>query len=441
VKILIIDDEESIRYSLGLKLSKIEGVELLMAGTGEEGLEILKREAIKLAIIDIKLPGIDGIEVLKQINQIKIDTVVIMITYMSEVRLAVKAMKMGAYDYYTKPFSLSEIKKSVESVLAFIQKRSEIEIDKSGINGFIGSDESILQIKDTVKRIVNSGINTNILIQGESGSGKEVIAKYIYDSFGSNRPYVALNCAAVPKSLQESILFGYEKGAFTEAREQRIGLLEKANGGILFLDEIGDMDLDLQAKLLRVLENKQFKRVGGTDDIAFEAMVISATNKKIREEITYDHFRLDLYYRLNIIPINVIPLRQRRQDIPLLVSHFIGYYQQKMNTSIIGVTDEAMALLTSYEWLGNVRELKNTIERIMILSDRRYIDVDDLPKDVFFEVGSNTGMDGNLENAEREVIVQSLAKNQYNITKTANDLGISRTTLRNKMEKYRIDKP
>ncbi|MDN5308416.1 MAG: hypothetical protein PWP16_1779 [Eubacteriaceae bacterium] len=438
MKILIIDDEESIRYSLGLKLSKIPNVEILTAETGEEGLDILKREPVKLAIIDIKLPGIDGIEVLKQINQTKIDTIVIMITYMSEVRLAVKAMKMGAYDYYTKPFSLSEIRNSVESVLAYIQKRSQIELTSSNRFGFIGEDESILKIKSCIEKIVKKGLNTNILIQGESGTGKEVIAEYLYDCFKDGRPYMALNCAAIPKSLQESTLFGYEKGAFTEARERKIGLLERSNGGLLFLDEIGDMDIDLQAKLLRVLENKTFKRVGGTEDIDFNAMVVSATNKNLKEEIKFDHFRLDLYYRLNIIPIDVPPLRKRRQDIPRLVNHFVGYYRQKMSTAIIGVTEEAMDVLCDYGWLGNIRELKNTIERIMILSEKQYIEVSDLPRDIFFE--GDAEIETGLETAERDAIVKSLLENQYNITKTSSDLGISRTTLRNKMQKYCIEK-
>jgi len=439
MKILIIDDEESIRYSLALKLSKISGVELITTDTGEEGLEILKRDNIPLAIIDIKLPGIDGIEVLKQINQTKIDTVVIMITYMSEVRLAVKAIKMGAYDYFTKPFSLSEIRSSVESVLGYIKKRSEIDLKHSPAGSLIGSDDSILEIKKTVAHIISKKMNTNILIQGESGSGKEVIAQYIFESLNNKeRPYVALNCAAVPKSLQESILFGYEKGAFTEAKEMRIGLFEKANGGILFLDEIGDMPLDLQAKLLRALESKKFNRVGGTEDIVFNAMIIAATNKNLKEEIKFEHFRLDLYYRLNIIPINVPPLRKRPQDIPLLVAHFINYYQNKMTTGIVGVTDEAMSVLTSYEWLGNVRELKNTIERIMILSDKSYIDVDDLPHDVFFDHEETNVSD--LECAERDVIYQMLVEKQYNITKTAHALGIARTTLRSKMQKFNLEK-
>lgn len=437
MKILIIDDEKSIRYALRISLSKLVGVDVISAETGEEGLEILKNNKIDLAIVDIKLPGIDGIEVLKSINRMKMDTVVIMITYLSEVRLAVNSMKMGAYDYFTKPFLLAEIKTTVSNVLEFINKRSEIKKNRAVNSGFIGESNSINIIKDTVKKIACSGLNTNILIQGESGTGKEVLAKYIHDSIDVNIPFIALNCAAIPKSLQESELFGYEKGSFSEAKTRKVGLIEKSNTGILFLDEIGDMDIELQAKLLRVLEEKKFRRVGGTEEINFDAMVISATNKNLKEEIEYDNFRLDLYYRLNIIPINIPPLRERREDIPLLIEYFIKFYMDRTNTSIRGITDEALKTMSNYGWFGNIRELKNTIERIIILSNKSNIESVDLPKDIFFEKEENYDNRG-LGIAEKTTIIKALTMNNYNITKSSEELGITRTTLRSKMKKYNI---
>jgi DNA-binding NtrC family response regulator len=437
LKILIIDDEKSIRYALRISLSKLVGVDVISAETGEEGLEILKNNKIDLAIVDIKLPGIDGIEVLKSINRMKMDTVVIMITYLSEVRLAVNSMKMGAYDYFTKPFLLAEIKTTVSNVLEFINKRSEIKKNRAVNSGFIGESNSINIIKDTVKKIACSGLNTNILIQGESGTGKEVLAKYIHDSIDVNIPFIALNCAAIPKSLQESELFGYEKGSFSEAKTRKVGLIEKSNTGILFLDEIGDMDIELQAKLLRVLEEKKFRRVGGTEEINFDAMVISATNKNLKEEIEYDNFRLDLYYRLNIIPINIPPLRERREDIPLLIEYFIKFYMDRTNTSIRGITDEALKTMSNYGWFGNIRELKNTIERIIILSNKSNIESVDLPKDIFFEKEENYDNRG-LGIAEKTTIIKALTMNNYNITKSSEELGITRTTLRSKMKKYNI---
>ncbi|MDR2006559.1 MAG: sigma-54 dependent transcriptional regulator [Acidaminococcales bacterium] len=437
MKILIIDDEISIRHSLKIQLLKLKNVQVLTAESGEKGMEILRNDHIDLAIVDIRLPGISGLDVLTKINESKINTLVIMITFMNEVKLAVKAMKMGAYDYFTKPFSIKEVSASIENVLGFIEKRASISTLEENL--FIGSSKQVHLIKETIARIVQSRHNTNILIQGKSGTGKEVIANFIKQSFQGDKEFVVLNCAAIPKTLQESELFGYEKGAFTEARNPKAGLLDKANKGLLFLDEIGDMDLELQAKLLRVLENKKYRRVGGIQELDFDALIIAATNKDLQAEIAKGHFRMDLFFRLNIIPIYLPPLRERREDIPLLVDYFISFYKERIKSPIMGIRDDAMQLLVNYEWLGNVRELKNTIERIILLSPKNYIDVTDLPDEIINN-RSDEPISWTLENNERKVIVDCLEKYNYNISRAADELAVTRTTLRNKMQRYGIVK-
>lgn len=436
MNILIIDDEKSIRYSLKLGIQKIDGVNVFVAQSGEEGLEIIKNNKIELAIIDIKLPGIDGIEVLETINKLKMDITVIMITYISEVRLAVKAMKLGAYDYFTKPFKIVDVIDSIKNLRKFINRKKGIE--ESNFNEFIGSSVSIERIRSIIKTISEKNINTSILIMGESGTGKEIVAKSIAKNMNSNRPFIALNCAAIPRSLQESELFGYEKGSFTEAKNRKIGLMEQADGGILFLDEIGDMDISLQKKLLRVLQEKKLRRIGGVEEIPFDAMLISATNKDLNFEIKNQNFREDLFYRLNVIPIIIEPLRNRKEDIKELLEYFLSCYKSKIESSIEGISNEAMKLFMEYDWHGNVRELKNTIERIIILSNNSVIQVDDLPQDVFIKKRKKPEL--SIEKAEKEIIINTLNKNNFNITNTAKELGFTRTTVRNKMHKYNIKK-
>lgn len=440
MNILVIDDEKSIRFSLKLMLSKLENTIVFDAKSGEEGLEILKSYNIDLAIIDIKLPGIDGIEVLKQINRLKFSTLVIMITYLSEVRLAVKAMKMGAHDYYTKPFSLEEIKKEIINIMELINVKRKVSEKSSDISGLVGQSEEITRIKHMIDKITSKGLKTNVLITGESGTGKEVVANLIHKKMHENKPLVALNCAAIPKSLQESELFGYEKGAFTEAKNKKVGLIEKSNGGTLFLDEIGDMDLSLQSKLLRVIEQRKYRRIGGTTNISFDSTIIAATNKDLKEEIKFGSFRKDLFYRLNVMPIHIPPLRDRKDDIPYLIDYFIENYNKKTNEKITGISKDALDALCEYRWHGNVRELKNIIERMAILNNNidNKITYSDLPKDIFET--ENKYEHSNLYEAEKKAIFISLKKNNYNITHTANELGITRTTLRNKMKKYEINK-
>jgi two-component system response regulator AtoC len=435
VKVLIIDDESSIRFSLKTDLAN-KGFKVFEAETGEEGLDIFNNHCPQVAIVDIKLPGIDGIEVLKRIKKIDSDCIVIMITYLSEVRLAVKAMKIGAYDYFTKPFALDEINESVNDACRYIQTRRRLQ-QISFRHELVGEHEKIREIRDVVKRISALKIDTHVLIQGESGTGKEIVARLIHEGKGDNKPFVALNCAATPRDLQESELFGYEKGAFTGAMSRKVGLIEKANGGTLFLDEVGDMDLSLQAKLLRVLQERKFRPVGSVEEISFDATIVSATNKDLDDEVQKGNFRSDLFYRLNVIPIRVPPLRERKEDIPLLIDFFLEEYSFKLEKGLAKFDDEAVNIMMNYSWPGNVRELKNIIERVSIFQEDSVIEAEDLPKDLSRTHRNNEHDNlSPLEMSEQEIIAACLERNDWNISRTSEELGISRFTLRRRIEKY-----
>lgn len=444
MKVLIIDDEKSIRLSLALSLSKL-GIKTFKAGSGEEGLEIFDQENPDIAIVDINLPGMSGIQVLKKIRKKSRKSIVIMITYISEVKLAVEAMKLGADDYFTKPFNIEEIKESIHDNIKYIRKTQELATkEEKDITKVIGKSKSIQDIKKITKKIGCMPYDTFILIQGESGTGKEVVAKAIhFNGIRKKRPYIALNCAAIPRNLQESELFGHEKGSFSDANKLKRGLMEEAHKGTLFLDEVGDMDILLQAKLLRVLQEKRFRRIGGIKEITFEANVIAATNKDLLKEIERGNFREDLYYRLNVIPIYTTPLREREEDIEVLIRFFIDHYNETLSKKIKGMTKEALEICKTYEWKGNVRELKNLIERVMIFQESDWIDVEDLPQNIISHQSvdkSSVMISMNLESIEMEAINKALKQNGWNISKTAQTLGISRVTLRRKIEKYSIHK-
>lgn len=436
MKILIIDDEKSIRFSLKMSLESI-GMEVYSAETGEEGIKLFKLHLPELAIVDIKLPGIDGIEVLKEIKKINNNCLVIMITYLSEVRLAVKAMKIGAYDYFTKPFTLKDINKAIEDAKKYIETKKKLN-KLSYETKLIGESEEIKNIKKNIDKISKTKINNCILIEGESGTGKEVVAKLIHEGMGKDKPFIALNCAAIPKNIQESELFGYEKGAFTGADKNKLGLMGKANKGILFLDEIGDMDLTLQAKLLRVLQEKKYRPVGSLEEMDFDATIISATNKKLKEQISKGNFREDLYYRLNVIPLEIPPLRDRKDDIPILLYSFLNEYNKKLGKNIVKIDDNAMEIMKEYNWPGNVRELKNIVERIAIFSEGEVIYTEDLPRELIEDVDIKLEKLSPLEISEKDIITSSLKENNWNISKTSRDLDISRSTLRRKIEKYNL---
>ncbi|GAU78528.1 sigma-54 dependent transcriptional regulator [Fusibacter sp. 3D3] len=437
MKILVIDDEKSIRISLTLGLKKLDAI-ILSAENGTDGLTLFRNHNVDLVILDIKLPDISGIEVLKQMKQQNENCTVIMMTHLSEVKLAVQAMKLGAHDYFTKPFSLEEMLNAIKQLDSYIKEKALLKNSNETPNQIIGESSAIAAIITKLKKLSKVQFRTCVLINGESGTGKELVAKQIHAICTPDKPFVAINCAAIPKHLQESELFGHEKGAFSDAKNQRIGLLEYAENGVLFLDEIGDMDIELQAKLLRVLQEKNYRRIGGNSEIAFNAMVVAATNKDLLAEVEANNFRKDLFYRLNIIPINVPPLRDRKEDIQILIAHFIQMYNQLLGKNVHGLSTDMLALFHKYSWPGNIRELKNIIERLMILSDSDELSMDELPYELSDEDSNGKGHLSHLELAEHEAVLRALSQYNWNITKAAEALQISRLTLRRKIDKYGI---
>lgn len=437
MNILVIDDEKSIRVSLELGLKKLDAT-IYSAVNGYDGLDLFKRNKIDLVILDIKLPDISGIEILKQMKMQNENSTVIMMTHLSEVKLAVEAMKLGAHDYFTKPFSIEEMISVIKQLDSYIHEKALINKIDHSMMQIVGESAEITAILTKLKKLSRIQFNTCVLISGESGTGKELVAKQVHAICTPDKPFVAINCAAIPKQLQESELFGHEKGAFSDAKSQRIGLFEFAKNGVLFLDEVGDMDIDLQAKLLRVLQEKKYRRIGGNEEIAFDAMIVAATNKNLQEEVIANNFRKDLFYRLNVIPIKVPPLKERKEDILLLVNHFIQIYNQLLDKNVVGLSSDMFTLFYKYSWPGNIRELKNIIERLMILSDSDELSMDELPYELIDDEYETQSQLSHLELAEQETVLRALSQFNWNITKAADALHISRLTLRRKIDKYGI---
>lgn len=438
MRVLVVDDERSIRISLKIGLEKL-GLEVFVAESGEEALEIFERDGPDLVILDINLPGMNGIEVLKRIKSISPTTTIIMITYMTDVKLAVEAMKIGAYDYFTKPFNLADINKSIKEIITYMELKKNLNSSESEGSLLIGNSPSIKKIRDIISDVCSLNYDTSILITGESGTGKEVVAKSVHNCINNiDKPFVAINCAAIPQNLQESELFGYEKGAFSDAKTDKEGLIEKANNGILFFDEIGDMDIGLQAKVLRVIQEKRYRRIGGTKEIEFEATILAATNKNLVDSIENGEFRKDLYYRLNVVPIYVQPLRERKEDISVLANYFLKEYNKRLDKNVLSFDKRAMEVMEDYHWPGNIRELKNLIERIMIFKKGHTIELGDLSEEIREKHSSPRS--SSLEDAEKATIEKALIENKWNISKSAKELNITRQTLRNKIEKYNLSK-
>ncbi len=452
-KILIVDDEKLIRWTLKERLLK-EGYETLEADTGEKALSLLRNnEDIDLILLDNKLPDITGIEILKDKANSYPDTMTIMMTAYSSVSNAVEAMKLGAEDYVIKPFSHEDLMIKIQKALEKTSLKRELrryraeQKEKYGIEQIVGESKAIKGVYQLIEKIARSAATT-VLIQGESGTGKDLVAKSIhFSSDRADKPFMNITCSALPENLLESELFGYEKGAFTDAKIQKKGLLELADGGSVFLDEIADMGLVLQAKMLRFLEEKSFKRVGGVRDLSVDVRVMASTNKHLEEEVRLEKFREDLYYRLKVIPIYIPPLRERKEDIPLLIKYFIDIYARELRKSSSNFSKEAIDFLVSYDWPGNVRELRNIIERLMILENKKVIDIDDLPRDMFFFKKEKKGAmeedsfslpdEGvSLEEVEKELVKQALEKTKWNQTRAARLLNISRDALRYKMKKF-----
>jgi DNA-binding NtrC family response regulator len=453
-KVLIVDDEDLIRWSLRQKITNW-GYQVAEAPDGKSAIEALEKEEPDLILLDIRLPDMNGLDVLRAVKEKEPRVVVIMMTAYGVLEDAVTALRLGAYDFVAKPLNFDELSVTVSNALEAVKLRQEVrhfrERDKKlfDFRNIVGHSKALADAIEMVKKIATSPATT-ILLQGESGTGKDLFAKAIhYHSSRGERPFLAINCAALPENLVESELFGYEKGAFTDARQQKKGMLELADGGTILLDEIGEMQLGLQAKLLRVLEEQTFKRVGGVQDISVDVRVIASSNRDLRHMIDEAKFRQDLFYRLNVIAITLPPLRERGVDVKLLARHYVQHYNKKFRKKIEGLTPDAEAALMDYHWPGNVRELKNLIERAMILGDGPYIDAASLPIEPSAEptAVSDSGLPDlsipehgtSLEKVEEELVRQALTRARGNQTRAAKLLDISRDALRYKMKKFHLE--
>ena len=449
--ILIIDDEESIRESLKGILQD-EGFRPVFAKDGEEGLAALKEEPTDLVLLDIWMPGIDGIETLRRIREDYPDQLVIMMSGHGTIETAVRATKLGAYDFIEKPLSLEKVLLCIQNAL----KVGQLVQENQSLRSKIRKDYEMIGVSTPIKELkrqiaIAAPTSGWVLITGENGTGKELVARAIHHlSNRKDKPFIEVNCAAIPEELIESELFGHEKGAFTGATTQRKGKFDLAHEGTLFLDEIGDMSLKTQAKVLRILQEKKFERVGGQRTIEVDVRVIAATNKDLEEEIRAGNFREDLYYRLNVLPFHVPPLRERAEDIPLLVGHFLEYFCSKESRGIKTMSPNALANLKSYNWPGNVRELKNIIERLVIMTPDQIISESNLPESIagksaptgkgmtFSTVDFATYKEAK-EEFERDFIIQKLEENDWNISRTAEAIEIERSNLHRKIKSFGID--
>ncbi|MDH3998475.1 MAG: sigma-54 dependent transcriptional regulator [Desulfuromonadales bacterium] len=449
-KILVVDDEHLIRWSLEQSLKK-QGYEVTTAASGEEALKVVQDDPPELMLLDIQLPGMDGLQVLEKVKEFDSEVIILMVTALGVLETAVKAMRMGAYDYINKPFNLDELSITVKKALETRDLRKEVahlrsdQEKKFGIDNIIGDSRHMCQVLDMVRKVAKSDAST-VLIQGESGTGKELIARAIHlESARREKPFMAINCAAVPETLLESELMGHEKGAFTDAKSQKRGLFEMSDGGTIFLDEIGDMEMGMQAKLLRVLEERSFRRVGGTKEIPVDVRIVSATNQELLKKIEDKSFRNDLYYRLQVIPIYLPALRERRDDIMLLVDFFIAHYNREFGKDVKGVSKMAQKFLEEYEWPGNVRELRNIIERAIILENEETLMLEHLPRELVSKTGEVASGPMNLrippegidiEDVERELIRQALEVAEGNQSKAAKKLNLGIDAFRYRMKKF-----
>jgi two-component system, NtrC family, response regulator AtoC len=442
--ILVVDDERLIRWSLTKRL-KAEGYEVLEAETGREALDRLD-EGVDLVLLDYKLPDIDGVTVLRRMKEHDQDILVILLTAYATVETAVEAMKIGAYHFANKPFELEELIGTVERALETTRLRREVrqlranEARPYSLTRIVGASDAMAALRNLVTKVAASPAST-VLLTGESGTGKDLVAKVLhYSSDRATRPFMNITCSALPESLLESELFGHERGAFTDARIQKRGLLETADGGTVFLDEVGEMVPALQAKLLRFLEEKTFKRIGGSSDIHVDVRVIAATNRSLQDEVSRGKFRSDLYYRLNVLPLALPPLRSHLEDVPVLVDFFVDGFNREFRKNILGATPAALRLLQAYGWPGNVRELRNVVERAMLLAEGPHLEARDfaglsttMTAGGAFELPAG-GID--LEQLERSLVIQALRRSGGNQTKAAPLLGLNRDQIRYRIEKF-----
>ena len=443
-RILVVDDEAPMREALYDWL-KEDGYEVGLAESGKDAIAIVMEKSWDVILLDLKMPGMDGLETLRQLKGKEVDTdaEILMMTAYATVDTAVQAMKEGAFDYLVKPFAPDEIEIQIKKIIAHrelvlenILLRQKLD-ERSEYDEIIGKSDAMQEIYDLISQVAPT--DSTILITGESGTGKELIAQAIHgNSQRCYMPFVAVSCGALPDSLLESELFGYEKGAFTGAEHTKKGRFEMADKGTLFLDEIGDISLKTQVDLLRVLQRREFSRLGGQEEINVDVRILAATNQDLKKAISENQFREDLFYRLNVISIHVPPLRGRKDDIPLLVKAFIRRYCLEMNKDLVKIAPSALKLLMDYDWPGNVRELENVIERALVIGRGKEIVTDDLPFSRK-ELGS-AEMPNSLKLMEKIHIKGVLKKTNWNISKTARLLEVDRQTLYNKIAKYKIEK-
>ncbi|MBI4821722.1 MAG: sigma-54-dependent Fis family transcriptional regulator [Deltaproteobacteria bacterium] len=455
--ILVVDDENLIRWSVSEHFSR-RGFAVTSASSGEEGLERVARDRVDALVLDVKLPGIDGVAALRQALRIQPDLAVVMISAHSTVDLAVEAMKLGAIDFVVKPFSLQALDAAVGRALSTMEARREIlrlsadpKPNGAGASTIVGRSPAVDEVRRMVSRCA-AAESATVLIEGESGVGKEVVARAIHaESTRASFPMLHINCAALPEQLIESELFGHERGAFTGAHTQKRGIVESADGGTVFLDEAGELQLPAQAKLLQLLEARTFRRVGGVAEARSNVRVIAATNRNLIERVSEGHFRSDLYYRLNVVRIRVPPVRERVEDIPLLVAHFVARLNRETGHDVLRISQRALDALVSYPWPGNVREIRNVVERALILSPGvEELRFEDLPPEIKDggpigpvvrapkPVAGSPADFPELEAAERQLILQALERTSHNQSAAARLLGISRDTLRYRMKRHGI---
>ena len=454
-KILVVDDEQSLRDVLSIMLKRA-GYAVTSAMDGEEAIELLNKEIFDLVITDLRMPKIDGMEVLKAVKSASPETVVLIITAFASADSAVEAMKQGAYDYLTKPFQVDEVQLIIRNALEKRRLTTENMLLKremasqSSFAQLVGQSEAMQKVFDVVRKVADS--KSNVLICGESGTGKELVARAIhYNSARSVMPFVAVNCSAVPETLLESELFGHMKGSFTGAIANKAGLFEVADGGTIFLDEVGDTTPTIQVKLLRVIQEREFRRVGGNHDVKVDVRVVAATNKDLEKAVADGSFREDLYYRLDVIPIRLPPLRMRTGDIPLLVTHFLERFAKESGKPKPVISQEAMHVLLSHEWRGNVRELENLIERVVAFATAELVTDAEvhgwlhrpatqsqhptMPMDLTDE---GLDLEGLINGIEKDLLLKALERSKWVKKKAARMLRLNTRSFRYRLEKYAI---
>lgn len=444
--VLVVDDDQSIRELLETILK--DKYKVMTAATGGAALQILEDVETNIVLLDLRLPDCEGLDILKIIKEKNPDIEVVIISVVKDIEMVVRAMKLGAYNYITKDFDCDEVLTLIEKIKEKLEEKRErdylkSELDQCTVPDFIiGKSAAMRQIEEALSKI--APLPTTVLILGETGTGKKLMARHIHQkSHLSNQPFVTLDLSTVPENLMESTLFGHEKGAFTGAYRQRYGKFDLADGGTLFLDEIGSVKYDIQSKLLRAIQDKEIERVGSTKTIKVDVRLIVATNVDLAEAVRKGEFREDLYYRINVVPIKLPPLRERMEDIPEFVRYFMDKYSRSFKKNVDKITDSALGILMNYNWPGNIRELENLIERLVAIADNNVISQEDIPVEYYvFEKSPGATRDNLLQKAcntfERNFILKTLEQEKWNRTRTANTLGIPISTLKYKFNRLSI---